>query len=159
MMRQASAAFAEKIRAYAAGEIDAKAYKGFSGGFGSYAQRNGGNMLRLRMAGGRLTKERLAYVAKGVEDFEIDRMKLTTCQTIQLHNLPDQVTVEMMERAIDVDIITRGGGGDFPRNTMASPLSGVEQGEYFDVLPWAEAAGEYMLTIVREVKMPRKLQV
>ena len=159
MMRQDIAAFAEKIRAYAAGEVDAKSYKGFSGGFGSYAQRNGGNMLRLRMAGGRLTKERLAYVAKGVEDFGINRMKLTTCQTIQLHNLPDQVTVEMMDRAIDVDIITRGGGGDFPRNTMASPLSGVEQGEYFDVLPWAEAAGEYMLTIVREVKMPRKLKV
>ena len=159
MMRQDIALFADKIRAYAAGEVDAKSYKGFSGGFGSYAQRNGGNMLRLRMAGGRLTKERLAYVAKGVEDFGIDRMKLTTCQTIQLHNLPDQVTVEMMDRAIDVDIITRGGGGDFPRNTMASPLSGVEQGEYFDVLPWAEAAGEYMLTIVREVKMPRKLKV
>ena len=97
MMRQDIAAFADKIRAYAAGEVDAKAYKGFSGGFGSYAQRNGGNMLRLRMAGGRLTKERLAYVAKGVEDYAIDRMKLTTCQTIQLHNLPDQATVEMME--------------------------------------------------------------
>ncbi len=127
-MRQEIAAFAEKIHAFEAGEVDAKAYKGFSGGFGSYAQRNGGNMLRLRMAGGRLTKERLAYVAKGVEDYAIDRMKLTTCQTIQLHNLNARATIEMMEKAVDVDIITRGGGGDFPRNAMASPLSGVERG-------------------------------
>lgn len=159
MMRQDIAAFAEKLHAFEAGAVDKKAYKGFSGGFGSYAQRNGGNMLRLRMAGGRLTKERLAYVARGVEDYAIERMKLTTCQTIQLHGLNAQATVEMMEKALDVEIVTRGGGGDFPRNAMASPLSGVERGEYFDVLPWAEAAAEYMLTLVREIKMPRKLKV
>ncbi|MBQ7871406.1 MAG: nitrite/sulfite reductase [Oscillospiraceae bacterium] len=159
IMRNDIALFAEKINAFDAGEVDKKAYKGFSGGFGSYAQRNGGNMLRLRMAGGRLTKERLKYLADSVEEYNIDRMKLTTCQTIQFHNLPSQATIELMEKAIDVDIITRGGGGDFTRNTMASPLSGVEVGEYFDVMPWAEAAGEYMLTLVRELHMPRKLKV
>ena len=158
-MRKEVALFAEKLHAFEAGELDKKSYKGFSGGFGSYAQRNGGNMLRLRMAGGRLTKERLAYVARGVEEYGIDRMKLTTCQTIQLHNLNAQATIELMEKAVDVDIITRGGGGDFPRNAMASPLSGVEQGEYFDVLPWAEAAAEYLLTLVADIKMPRKLKV
>ena len=60
VMRADIALFAEKLRAFEAGEVDKKAYKGFSGGFGSYAQRNGGNMLRLRMSGGRLTKEKLA---------------------------------------------------------------------------------------------------
>jgi len=159
IMRDDIALFAEKIHAFEAGDIDKKAYKGFSGGFGSYAQRNGGNMLRLRMAGGRLTKERLEYLADSVDTYAVDRMKITTCQTIQFHNLSAQATVELMEKALDVDIITRGGGGDFTRNTMASPLSGVEQGEFFDVLPWAEAAGEYMLSLVRDLHMPRKLKV
>lgn len=159
MMLGDIALFAEKIHAYEAGEVEKKAYKGFSGGFGSYPQRNGGYMLRLRMSGGRLTKERLEFFAKSAEDYQVDRMKLTTCQTIQMHNLPAQTTVELMEKAVDVDIITRGGGGDFTRNTMASPLSGVEQGEFFDVMPWAEAAGEYMLGFVRELKLPRKLKV
>ena len=158
-MRNDIPLFAEKIMAYEAGEVDKKAYKGFSGGFGSYPQREGGYMLRLRMAGGRLTKERLEYLAKSVEEYGVDRMKLTTCQTVQFHNLSAQDTIELMTKAIDVDIITRGGGGDFPRNTMASPLSGVEQGEYFDVQPWAEEAGEYLLTLVRDVHMPRKLKV
>lgn len=158
-MRRDVALFAEKIRAFEAGEVDKKEYKGFSGGYGSYAQRNGGNMLRLRMAGGRLTKERLAFLADGVEAYHIERMKLTTCQTVQLHNLSAEATIDLMEKAVDVDIITRGGGGDFTRNAMASPLSGVEQGEYFDVMPWAEAAGEYMLGLVRELHMPRKLKV
>ncbi len=159
MMLGDIALFAEKIHAYEAGEVDKKAYKGFSGGFGSYPQRNGGYMLRLRMSGGRLTKERLEFFARSVEEYEVERLKLTTCQTIQMHNLPAQTTVELMAKAVDVDIITRGGGGDFTRNTMASPLSGVEQGEYFDVMPWAEAAGEYMLGFVRDLKLPRKLKV
>ena len=32
--------FEEKLEAFNKGEIDRKAYKGFSGGFGSYAQRD-----------------------------------------------------------------------------------------------------------------------
>ena len=107
-MRSDIALFAEKIKAFEAGEVDKKAYKGFSGGFGSYAQRSGGNMLRLRMAGGRLTKDRLAYIADSVKEYQIDRMKITTCQTIQFHNLTCDAAVELMEKALDVDIITRG---------------------------------------------------
>lgn len=151
--------FEEKLYAYKAGEIDRKTYKGFSGGFGSYAQREEGYMLRLRMAGGRLTKERLAFLADSIKAHNVDLLKLTTCQTIQLHNLEPASTVELMKKALDVDIVTRGGGGDFPRNVMVSPLSGVEQGEYFDVYPWAEAAAEYLLTLVRTIKLPRKLKV
>ena len=64
-----------------------------------------------------------------------------------------------MEKAFDAGIITRGGGGDFPRNVMASPLSGVEQGEYFDVMPYAEAVSDYLLGMIKSVKMPRKLKV
>ncbi len=42
---------------------------------------------------------------------------------------------------------------------MCSPLSGVESGEYFDVLPYAEAAGEYLMNFIKAPKMPRKLKV
>src|SRR5699024_7761179 len=51
------------------------------------------------------------------------------------------------------------GGGDFPRNVMCSPLSGVQADEYFDVLPYAEAAGEYLMHFIKAEKMPRKLKV
>ena len=64
-----------------------------------------------------------------------------------------------MEQALDAGIVTMGGGGDFPRNVMCSPLSGVEEGEYFDVMPWAKAAGEYLMTFINAEKMPRKLKV
>ena len=65
----------------------------------------------------------------------------------------------IMEEAIDHGIITIGGGGDFPRNVMCSPLSGVEKEEYFDVLPYAEAAGAFLMQFIKAEKMPRKLKV
>ena len=159
-LKQDIDAFEQKIKEFANGEIDRKAYKGFSGGFGRYAQRDAAySMLRLRLPGGRLTKERLGFIAKCAAKYGVPRMKLTTCQTVQLHDLPPQSVVEIMKKAIDYDIITRGGGGDFPRNVMVSPLSGVEQGEYFDVMPAAQAVNDYLLAQVREIRLPRKLKV
>ena len=151
--------FEEKIHAFEAGEIDKKAYKGFSGGFGSYSQRTTGNMLRLRLAGGCIDHDKLKFIADMVEEYQVDRLKLTTCQTVQFHNLDSKATVEIMEKAIDHGIITRGGGGDFPRNVMVSPLAGVEKNEVFDVRPWANATAEYLLGRVTSLKMPRKLKV
>ena len=64
-----------------------------------------------------------------------------------------------MEQALDAGIVTMGGGGDFPRNVMCSPLSGVQADEYFDTLPYAEAAGDYLMHFIKAEKMPRKLKV
>lgn len=152
--------FRETIGAFDRGELDRKAYKGISGGLGSYAQRDPAkHMLRLRLPGGRLTMERLKFLAEVVEREQVGRMKLTTCETIQLHDLAANQVPPLMEEAIDSAILTKGGGGDNPRNVMASPLSGVQIGEAFDVIPYAEAVTEYLLSICRDIKMPRKLKI
>lgn len=158
--REDLAEFREKTDEFYEGKLDKNAYKGFSGGFGSYAQRGGhASMVRLRMAGGRMTKDKLKFVADCIEKHQIGRVHLTTCQTVQLHDLHPAAIYDVVDHALDHGIVTRGGGGDFPRNVMVSPLSGVEQGEYFDVLPYAEAAGEYLMTFIKVEKMPRKLKV
>ena len=152
--------FREMTDKFYAKEVSMKEYKGFSGGFGSYAQKGGNaSMLRLRLPGGRLTKEKLKFVADSIAEYDVDKAHFTTCQTIQLHNLSAKAVCEIMEKAMNVGIITRGGGGDFPRNTMSSPLSGIEKGEYFDVLPYVEAVSDYLMGIIKTVKMPRKLKV
>lgn len=153
-------AFREKTAAFYAGELDKAAYKGLSGLYGSYAQKGGkASMLRLRMTAGRVTPEKLAFIAGAIRDYKVSRAHFTTCQTIQLHDLDGQTAGDIMEAALDAGIVTMGGGGDFPRNVMCSPLSGTEKDEYFDVLPWAEAAGEYLMTFIKAEKMPRKLKV
>lgn len=152
--------FREKTAAFYQGHLSVAEYKGFSGLYGSYAQRGGkASMLRLRMTAGCVTKEKLAFIAKAIRDYKIDRVHFTTCETVQLHNLGERAVTELLEKALDAGIITMGGGGDFPRNVMCSPLSGVEAGEYFDVMPWAKAAGEYLMTLIPAEKMPRKLKV
>ena len=152
--------FKEKTDAFYAGEMDKGAYKSFSGRFGSYAQKGGqASMLRLRMPAGRITKKKLKFVADAIASHQVKRAHFTTCQTIQLHDLSGDDAYEIMSAALDAGIITLGGGGDFPRNVMCSPLSGVEQDECFDTLPWAEAAGEYLMTFIHAQKMPRKLKV
>lgn len=152
--------FRKKSSAFYAGKMSKADYKGFSGFYGSYAQRSGeAGMLRLRIPAGRLTKERLAFVADTIRSYHIKRIHFTTCQTIQLHDLDGDTICRIIDEALNAGIITMGGGGDYPRNVMCSPLSGVEKGEYFNVLPWAEAAGEYLLTFLKAPKMPRKLKV
>ena len=152
--------FEKVTREFYAGEVPAAKYKGFSGGFGSYAQKGGkASMLRLRMPGGRVTKGKMQFVANAIKEHQIDKIHFTTCQTIQLHNLSEDSVCELAVKALDAGIVTRGGGGDFPRNVMVSPLSGLEKGEHFDVAPYAEAVAEYLMGFIKTVKFPRKLKV
>lgn len=152
--------FKEKTMQFHNKELTVPEYKGFSGGFGSYAERGGAtHMLRLRMAGGQITKSRLKFIADTCDKYQIEKIKLSTCQSVQLHHLKAEDLCEMITDAWKAGMISRGGGGDFPRNVMASPLSGVQTDEYFDVLPYAKAAGEYMMGFIKAVKFPRKLKV
>lgn len=152
--------FKEKTAAFYAGELNKMVYKGFSGYYGSYAQKDGkASMLRLRTTAGQIDQEKMKFIADVIRRYHIKRLHFTTCQTIQLHDLGQDTVCSVMEDALDAGIVTIGGGGDFPRNVMCSPLSGVEKNEYFDVLPWAKKAAKYLLTLINQKKMPRKLKV
>ena len=151
--------FYEKTAAFSREEISVADYKGFSGGFGSYAQRGAQkHMLRLRMSGGRITLPTLKGIIDITERYGVDRIKLTTCESVQLHDLNADVLCRAILPAWEAGMITRGGGGDFPRNIMCAPLSGVERGEYFDVMPYALRMGEYLMSFIKGTKFPRKLK-
>lgn len=153
--------FQEAAKKYYAGELKRAEYKGISGKFGSYAQKGDEpkSMLRLRMPAGRLTREKMAFIAESVRKYAIDKIKFTTCQTVQLHNLGLEPVCRIMEDALKVGIVTVGGGGDFPRNTTCSPLSGIDADEYFNVMPYAEAVGQYAMQFINAEKMPRKYKI
>ncbi len=151
--------FEERTQAFESGEIDRKTFKGISGRFGCYAQREKNYMLRLRFPGGRISKEHLAFLGEKTREYPLELMKITTCQTIQVHNLSASQVVSLMREALEQGIITIGGGGDNPRNVMASPLSGTDREETFDVLPYAEAISDYLLGRMTELHLPRNLKV
>ena len=103
--REEIGGFSNTIHSFAQGEIARKDYKGISGGFGSYAQRDAAkHMLRLRLPGGRVTPERLHFMAQAVQQYHVPFLKLTTCEAIQMHDLtPDEVPA-IMEAAIPCGI-------------------------------------------------------
>ena len=152
--------FVDKTKKFYEGELTVAEYKGFSGGFGSYAQRGAQkSMLRLRLPGGEIDRPRLKFIAESMEKYNVDKAHFTTCETVQLHNLDCDSVCALVKEAWQAGIITRGGGGDFPRNVMCSPLSGLDCDEKFNVMPYAKAAGDYLLGFINKVKLPRKLKV
>ncbi len=154
------AEFREMTEKFYAKEINVAQYKGFSGKFGSYAQRGGAaSMLRLRLTGGEITKEDLGFIAGSIQKYQISLTHLSTCQSLQFHNLSKSQVCALAEEAFCHGIITLGGGGNYPRNVMCAPLSGAQQGEHFDVLPYAKAAAGYLLGMIGQVALPRKLKV
>lgn len=107
-MESISSQIQEMTEKFYAKEVSVKEYKGFSGGYGSYAQKGGeASMLRLRMPGGRLTKEKLKFIAQMVEQYHVDKAHFTTCQAVQLHDLDKDSVCDIMEKAVDVGIITK----------------------------------------------------
>ena len=57
-------------------EITVPEYKGFSGGFGSYAQRGAErSMLRLRLSGGEMNRQQIKFIADSIDKYDIEQFK------------------------------------------------------------------------------------
>ncbi len=141
-------------------EVSIGDFKGKSGGMGVYAQRDGKKfMIRLRISSGVLSLEHSKLILSFTEKYKIEYLHLTTRQAIQLHNLEIDNICDIMEEAIDYNLYTRGGGGNFPRNISLSVMSGVEKNEVFDVTEFALVAGKYLMSQITEYKLPRKLKI
>lgn len=135
-------------------------FKHASGGMGVYAQRGGDKfMIRLRFLSGVLTVEQLQLVYDYAKKYGLERLHFTTRQTIQLHDMDIEEICELMEDALDHDIYTRGGGGNYPRNVSLSPMSGVAADEVFDVTPFAIMVNEHFISKITSYRLPRKLKV
>ncbi|MBZ0555988.1 nitrite/sulfite reductase, partial [Clostridioides difficile] len=152
--------FKEYSSKFLNGEINKMQYKGFSGGYGVYAQRDKKSfMIRLRVSAGVLSQYQLNKIYEIAIKHNLDKIHLTTRQAIQLHDLSINSIVDIMEEGIKNDIFTRGGGGNYPRNVGLSPLSGVDPSEVFDVTPYAVATDKYFIKNATTYHLPRKLKV
>lgn len=151
--------FEKDIIAYDEGKLSLRDYKPKAGYFGSIPQRGGGHVVRLRLAGGVITAGKLKFILNKAKEHNADLIHLTTCQTVQIHGLSGKQAIDVIRTAADVGIITLGGGGNNPRNIAASPLSGVDSGEVFDVLPFAEITENYILGMTDKISFPSKFKI
>lgn len=141
-------------------EITKGDFKGFSGGFGVYAHRDGQHfMIRLRVSSGVLSVDKLTTIYELAKKYNLEKIHLTTRQAIQFHGLSIEDICNVMKDALEHNIYTRGGGGNFPRNVALSPLSGVDKEEAFDVAPYSIAVDNHFINKIYTYKLPRKLKV
>lgn len=153
-------AFEEVGQKFIQGEINSNEFKASSGGMGVYAQKGGKEfMIRLRVLSGVLDYKTLELIKDFANDYNLSSIHLTTREAIQLHDLQFKDVIGIMRKGLESDLFTRGGGGNYPRNVSLSPLSGVENGEAFDVTNYAVLVNKYFVSRMNSYRLPRKYKV
>ncbi|WP_144428520.1 nitrite/sulfite reductase [Defluviitalea phaphyphila] len=152
--------YKNKVKLYLKGKIEYEKFKPYSSAMGVYEQREKGKyMVRARIPGGVITLNQLKRIVKIANQYSEGRIHFTSRQDIQFHNVSLENTVNIIEELLEENIMTRGTGGNTPRNIGCSPLSGVDKEEVFDVTPYMEAVTSYLLKDQTVFNLPRKYKI
>lgn len=116
-------------------------------------------MMRLRIAGGRLTTAQARVISGIARDFGGDSLDLTTRQNIQLRHLTLVVIPEVWDRLGAVGITSMQTGMDNVRNYVGCPLAGLDGDELIDTTPIIAALGAAHLGAREFSNLPRKFNV
>ena len=152
--------FEVDIKAYTDGHINPVKFKAIRVAHGVYEQRQEHTyMIRIRCAAGGITPKQLKKVAELADAYGSGEVHFTTRQEVQVHNVLIQDVLKVIRGLNDVDLSSRGGGGNTIRNILTSPLSGVEPGETFDVDPYAVALTTRLISEPDSWNLPRKFKI
>ena len=128
--------------------------------FGVYEQRRkGAFMVRVRCPAGLITPAQLETVAALAAEYGSGSIHLTTRQEVQIHQVNLRDVIAVIRRLRHAGLATRGGGGNTVRNIVASPESGLFDGEAFDVTPYAVALTNRFLQEPDSWGLPRKYKI
>lgn len=148
------------INKFIAGEISATDLKHTSAPFGIYQQKNGKFMVRIRITGGLLSLKQMQAISEILNDeFGIGFAHLTTRQNIQLHDVPVESIYGIVEKAVELGLIFRGGGGNTYRNIMVSPEGAFSDKSVFNVQPYAAEIQNFVYSYDKAYALPRKLKI
>jgi len=152
--------FAEDIKEFARGNINPIKFKAIRVAHGVYEQRQEHTyMIRIRCAASGITPEQLKKVAELGEKYGSGEVHFTTRQEVQVHNVLIQDVMKVIRGLNEVDLSSRGGGGNTIRNILTSPLSGIEEGEEFDVDPYAIELTTRLINEPDSWNLPRKFKI
>ncbi len=143
-----------------AGQISETELKVHRVPFGVYEQRASGSyMIRVRCAAGGVTPIQLRRVAELAKQFGDGIVHITTRQEVQIHAVTLDRIIPVIRSLRQVELSTRGGGGNTVRNIIVSPDSGIAPNEAFDVTPYAAALTSRLTAQTESWKLPRKYKI
>lgn len=116
-------------------------------------------MLRMRVPGGILWVHQLRGLAQMTADWGSGRVDLTTRSNLQIRELQPKDIIRVLNKIRDLGMSSRGSGADNIRNITASPITGIDPTELFDVAPLAEAMSNYILNHRNMYDLPRKFNI
>lgn len=151
---------ANKIAQFRAGEIHEEKFRSLRLARGVYGQRQQGvQMVRIKLPYGKITFNQWKRIADISDEYSIGNLHLTTRQDVQIHFVSLDRTPELWAELEKDDITLREACGNTVRNITASPTSGIDPNEVFDVSPHADAAFRYFLRNPICQEMGRKIKM
>jgi len=153
-------AFRHEVEKFLAGETSPEDFKAIRVPMGIYEQReDGAYMVRVRGAGGVFLPHQLERIAELSEKYGSGVVHITVRQDIQIHRVLVQDLPAILGSLLEVELSSRGGGGNTVRNVTACPLAGACADEVFDVTPYVLSLTEYLLADRANFNLPRKFKV
>lgn len=153
-------AYKKNLARFLAGELQDDFFRGIRVPWGFYAQRGGALvMARMRVPNGILTGTQLERLGMAANRYADGALHLTTRQDIQIHNLPVERTIDLIEDLKEVHLSPRAGGGNTIRNITGCYRSGICAREQREVYKTAWGLTEYLLSLDESYAMPRKLKI
>src|SRR6195952_4199865 len=150
----------KKIRAFREGKIHDEKFRSLRLARGVYGQRQQGvQMVRIKLPFGKVTFKQLLKIADISDEYASSNLHLTTRQDIQIHYVSLERTPELWAKLEQDDFTLREACGNTVRNVTASPTSGIDPNEPFDVSPYAHATFEYFLRNPICQEMGRKFKI
>lgn len=149
-----------KISLFRDGKIDDEKFRSLRLARGVYGQRQQGvQMVRIKLPFGKVTFKQLLKIADISDEYASRNLHLTTRQDIQIHYVSLERTPELWAKLEQDDVTLREACGNTVRNVTASPNSGIDPQEPFDVSPYAHATFEYFLRNPICQEMGRKFKI
>jgi len=135
-----------RITLFQSGKLDSVAFRAFRLARGVYGQRQDGvNMIRIKLPIGRVSPDQLSRIADLSDKYASSNLHITTRQDIQLHYVKLKDAPQLWANLEEKGITLREACGNTIRNLTASPFSGIDPDEPFDVSPYANTVFKYFL--------------
>ena len=116
-------------------------------------------MLRVRVPGGVLSARRLRGLGAVARDLGGGYGDITTRANLQLREFPPRNIAKVMMAVADLGMTSRGAGADNIRNITATPTSGIDPHELYDVRPLVKALQYYIGNCRDLYGLPRKFNI
>jgi len=152
--------FGTLIDDFHAGKIEPVKFKGTRVPMGIYEQRKDGTyMVRVRCTGGYVSPVQLKQIAWTAQSHNSTLLHITSRQEIQIHNISIDQVKTILPELQQVELSSKGGGGNTVRNFLVDINSGISTDEVFDVLPYAVDLTTWLIAEADSFTLPRKLKI